>query len=207
MLLAIMPYADASIYNRVKFAYDVKAGLHNICVVSSKFAKDRNDQYFANVALKFNVKLGGRNQFLDNNKLGIIHEGKTMVVGIDVTHPSSGLASNGPSVAGIVASKTSSSRNGRRTYRSRPLDRRGASLAGMLKSRLHLWAKNNKGTYLKNILIYRDGVFEGQYDIVLDQELPLLPKACKVYPAGDTKKGLPRMSISSSANATIPGFT
>ena len=71
-----------------------------------------------------------------------------------------------------------------------------AGLDGMLKSRLRLWAKNNKGTYPENILIYRDGVSEGQYDIVLDQELPLLRKPCKkVYPAGDTKKGLPRMLI------------
>jgi len=37
---------------------------------------------------------------------------------------------------------------------------------------------------------------EGQYDIVLDQELPLLRKACQeLYPADDTTKGLPRLSI------------
>lgn len=197
LLLVIMPYVDTTIYNRVKFACDVKVGLRNICVVGSKFAKDRNDQYFANVALKFNLKLGGRNQFLDNNKLCIIPEGKTMVVGIDVTHPSPGSASNAPSVAGIVASID-------QWLAQWPADLQiqtagqemVAGLDGMLKSRLRLWAKSNKGTYPENILIYRDGVSEGQYDIVLDQELPLLRKACKeVYPAGDTKKGLPRMSI------------
>jgi eukaryotic translation initiation factor 2C len=104
LILVIMPYVDTSIYNRIKFVCDVKKGLRNICVVGSKFAKDRNDQYFANVALKVNLKLGGRNQFIDNSKLDIIPEGKTMVVGIDVTHPSPGSSSNAPSVAGIVAS-------------------------------------------------------------------------------------------------------
>jgi hypothetical protein len=66
----------------------------------------------------------------------------------------------------------------------------------MLKSRLRLWASKNKGSLPENILIYRDGVSEGQYDIVLDKELPLLRNACNnIYPALDSKKGLPRMSI------------
>ena len=197
LLLVIMPYVDTSIYNRVKFACDVRVGLRNVCVVGSKFASYRNDQYFANVALKFNLKLGGRNQFLDSNKLGVISEGKTMVVGIDVTHPSPGSASNAPSVAGMVASID-------RWLAQWPADLQiqnarqemVAGLDAMLKSRLHLWAKNNKGTYPENILIYRDGVSEGQYGIVLDQELSLVRKTCKeVYTAAETKKRLPRISI------------
>ena len=197
LLLVILPCVDTTIYNRVKFDCDVKVGLLNICVVASKFAKEKNDQYFANVALKFNLKLGGRNQYLDNKKLGIIPEGKTMVVGIDVTHPSPGSASNAPSVAGIVASVD-------QWLAQWPADLRiqtarqemVADLGSMLKSRLWLWAKNNKSTYPENILIYRDGVSEGQYNIVLDQELPQLRKACgEIYPAGDNKEGIPRMSI------------
>ena len=57
-----------------------------MCVVESKFAK-ANDQYLANVGLKINLKLGGSNHSLDPARLGIISEKKTMVVGIDVTHP------------------------------------------------------------------------------------------------------------------------
>ncbi|KFZ24844.1 hypothetical protein V502_00676, partial [Pseudogymnoascus sp. VKM F-4520 (FW-2644)] len=53
-------------------------------------------QYLANIALKVNCKLLGVNQSLDVSKLGIIGEGKTMVVGIDVTHPSPGSLSNAP---------------------------------------------------------------------------------------------------------------
>jgi eukaryotic translation initiation factor 2C len=197
LLLVIIPYVDTSMYNRIKYVCDVKKGLRNICVVGPKFAKDRNDQYFANVALKFNLKIGGRNQFLDNTKLGIIPEGKTMVVGIDVTHPSPGSSSTAPSVAGIVASID-------QWLAQWPADLQiqtarqemVAGLDGLLKSRLKLWAEHNKRAYPENILIYRDGVSEGQYDIVLDQELPLLRKACKeLYPVTDTKKGLPRMSV------------
>ena len=134
---------------------------------------------------------------LDKSKLGVLAEGKTMVVGIDVTHPSPGSAKNAPSVAGIVASID-------QWLGQWPADLRiqtarqemVAGLDDMLKSRLRLWAKNNRGAYPDNLLIYRDGVSEGQYNIVLDQELPLLRKACKdIYSADDTKKGLPHMSI------------
>jgi hypothetical protein len=40
------------------------------------------------MSLKFNLKAGGTNQTLDPAKRGVITEGKTMVVGIDVTYPS-----------------------------------------------------------------------------------------------------------------------
>jgi eukaryotic translation initiation factor 2C len=196
LLLVIIPYIDSSIYNRVKFACDVKEGLLNVCTLGQKLAK-ANDQYFANVALKFNLKLGGQNQRLDNVKLGIIAEGKTMVVGIDVTHPSPGSASNAPSVAGIVASIDQWLGQWPADLQLQQARQEMVSgLDGLLQSRLRLWAKNNKGRLPENILIYRDGVSEGQYEIVLDQELPLLRKACKeTYPATDSQKGLPHMSI------------
>ncbi|EEU33537.1 uncharacterized protein NECHADRAFT_89387 [Fusarium vanettenii 77-13-4] len=48
----------------------------------------------------------------------------------------------------------------------------------------------------KNILVYRDGVSEGQYDKVVNEELPRLRKACtEVYPASDQKRGLPHFTI------------
>jgi hypothetical protein len=70
-----------------------------------------------------------------------------------------------------------------------------ADLGGLFKSRLRLWHFKH-GVYPENILIYRDGVSEGQYNQVLDIELPALRKACKeLYPATATKQGLPRMTI------------
>jgi eukaryotic translation initiation factor 2C len=66
----------------------------------------------------------------------------------------------------------------------------------MFVSRLRLWQKRNQQSLPENILIYRDGVSEGQYEIVLTLELPEIRKACKkTYPAPDTKKGLPYISM------------
>lgn len=72
-----------------------------------------------------------------------------------------------------------------------------SDLAAMLKSRLHLWrTKGRHMSFPENILVYRDGVSEGQYQLVLENELPLLQKACaETYPADQTKAGLPRITV------------
>lgn len=200
LLLVILPIKQAPLYNRVKQIGDTQAGKHTICVVGSKFANERGqDKYFANVALKFNLKLGGRNQEIDDNKLGVISEDKTMVVGLDVTHPSPGSAQTAPSIAGMVASFDKHLGQWPAIIRLQRKARQEmvSDLKMMLKTRLSLWkTKGKHAEFPENILMYRDGVSEGQYDIVLNEELPLLREACaEVYPAPATKKGLPRMTI------------
>ncbi|MCJ1392530.1 hypothetical protein MMC18_005398 [Xylographa bjoerkii] len=205
-LLIILPKADTGIYNRIKYCGDVVYGLHTVCVVGSKFGKlklnrqtNQNEpdlQYFANVALKFNLKKGGVNQSLDKTKLGIVGEGSTMVVGIDVTHPSPGSAPNAPSIASMVASTDGQLGQWPAILRIQAArQEQVADLAVLLESRLKIWnVRNNK--YPDNILVYRDGVSEGQYDMVINEELPLLQKACKdKYPADAQKRGLPKITI------------
>ncbi|WAO97167.1 Hypothetical protein NCS54_01488100 [Fusarium falciforme] len=199
LLFIILPNT-IPLYNRIKHCGDVKYGIQTICAVGHQIAKERGqDQYFANVALKFNLKLGGNNQLLDKQCLGIINEDKTMVVGIDVTHPSPGSSSRAPSIAGMVASVD-------RWLGQWPavlLAQAGArqemvtGLSDMLKSRLQLWKTKGYHQFLpENILVYRDGVSEGQYDKVVNEELPRLRKACtEVYPASDQKRGLPHFTI------------
>ncbi|MBE3049475.1 hypothetical protein IMZ48_44650, partial [Candidatus Bathyarchaeota archaeon] len=105
LLLIILPSANTPVYNLVKKYGDIRHGIHTICVVGEKLAKPNGqDQYFNNVALKFNLKLGGHNQLVEPARLGILTEDKTMVVGVDVTHPSPGSSGAAPSIAGMVAS-------------------------------------------------------------------------------------------------------
>jgi eukaryotic translation initiation factor 2C len=196
-VLCILPINNVAIYNSIKTVADTKAGIHTVCVVGSKFMKEqRQEQYFGNVSLKFNLKAGGINQTIDPARLGIVGEGKTMLVGIDVTHPSPGSKEGAPSVAGIVASIDKhlgqwpadfSIQEGRKEMVS--------ALEGMFLRRLTLWQKHNP-QLPDNIIIYRDGVSEGQYQLLLDQELPLIRNACKQkYPADRTKAGFPKISI------------
>ncbi|KAK2802442.1 hypothetical protein FQN51_004505 [Onygenales sp. PD_10] len=194
-ILVILPYST-SLYDRIKYLCDVKWGIHSVCVIASKFMR-QDEKYSSNVALKFNLKLGGINQTIDRSKLGVIAEGKTMVVGIDVTHPSPGSSANAPSVAAIVASVDENLAQWPADIRIQTARQEMVSgLDELLKSRLSLWAARHRGAYPENILVYRDGVSEGQYQVVLDQELPLLQKACRdIYPAAMTKEGKPKMSI------------
>ena len=195
-ILGIFYAKDTGIYNCVKQVCDVRCGIRNVNVLAEKL-RGSNDQYNANVGLKINLKLGGANQSLRTADLGIISEGKTMLVGIDVTHPSPGSASTAPSVAGIVASVDSTLAQWPAEIRVQGARQEMvADLETLLVSRLQHWAKFNKKALPENIIVYRDGVSEGQYNKVIDEELPLLQAACKkTYPATLTAKGLPRLSI------------
>ncbi|TVY49146.1 Protein argonaute 1B [Lachnellula occidentalis] len=197
-ILCVIPYNDVAIYNSIKNFGDTKAGINTVCVVAPKFMKEqRQDQYFGNVSLKFNLKAGGINQTLDPAKLGIISEGKTMVVGLDVTHPSPGSRDTAPSVAGIVASVDKVLGQWPADFRIQESRKETVSgLYDMFLGRLNLWEKKNKGLLPDNIIVYRDGVSEGQYQLLLDQELPQIRNACRQkYPAQATKSSFPKISI------------
>jgi hypothetical protein len=194
-ILGIFYTKDTGIYNCVKQVCDVRCGIRNVNVLAEKLLNS-NSQYNANVGLKINLKLGGANQALRTADLGIISEGKTMLVGIDVTHPSPGSASSAPSVAGIVASVDATLAQWPAEIRVQGARQEMvADLETLLASRLQHWRKLNKDLP-ENIIVYRDGVSEGQYNKVIDEELPLLQAACKkTYPANQTAKGLPRLAI------------
>ncbi|KAG4268337.1 hypothetical protein FPRO04_12443 [Fusarium proliferatum] len=111
----------------------------------------------ANIALKVNLKLGGINQH------------KVMAIGIDVTHPLPGSPSDASSVSAMVASVDKFLGQWPVTLRvQRARQESGDHLTEMIKSRLGLWkTKDEHATLPKNILIYRDGVSESQYDMAL----------------------------------------
>ncbi|KAL8960845.1 MAG: hypothetical protein Q9193_002514 [Seirophora villosa] len=153
--------------------------------------KNKNKpNYWANIAHKFNLKLGGINQSLARDRLGPLSDGKAMLVGMDVTHPSPGSVEGAPSIAGVVASIDGH-------YGQWPASMRAqksrqemiAELQAMFKERLTLWEKHNRGALPERIIIYRDGVSEGQYRTLLHDELPQVRAACKEkYTGGRSPK-------------------
>ena len=142
-------------------------------------------QYIANLALKFNLKLGGVNHSLRPDKLGFLQNGKTMIVGIDVTHPSPGQIKDGPSIAAVVANVDKdlarwpcSLRTQRREYKGADEVIRPLQLGPMMVERLMLWKSHNK-ELPERILVYRDGVSESQYEALLQTEVPVFLQACE----------------------------
>ena len=84
---------------------DVWLDVATVCVHSDKIRRQAGQlQYFANVALKFNMKLGGVNHNLDQESMARFKQEPTMLVGMDVTHPGPGSLKGTPSIAAIVAS-------------------------------------------------------------------------------------------------------
>ena len=106
MILFLLSRRDDYIYPGIKTLCDTKLGVHSICMQLEKALKDqkKQDQYFSNVALKANTKLGGINHTVDDRGLGWLKTMSTMVVGMDVTHPSPTSLPGTPSVAAVVGS-------------------------------------------------------------------------------------------------------
>lgn len=105
MILFLLSRTDDFIYPGIKTLCDTKLGVHSICMLVDKAINPKKqDQYFSNVALKVNTKLGGINHTVDDHALGWLKTMSTMVVGMDVTHPSPTSISGTPSVAAVVAS-------------------------------------------------------------------------------------------------------
>lgn len=188
LLYVILPDKDAVLYSRLKTLADTVYGIHTICGSTVKLLKS-NAAYFANVALKFNLKLGGVNHSLSADKLGFISLGKTMVVGIDVTHPSPGSIKGSPSIAGVVASTNGICGQWPASIRAQQGRQEVVEeLKEMIQERFETWRKVNKGMLPQKIIVYRDGVSEGQYQTILDLEAVSIDKAISaVYPAKGAK--------------------
>lgn len=96
----------------VRFSYNVAGDLKRICetdlgIVSqcclTKHVFRMSKQYLANVALKINVKVGGRNTVLVDalsRRIPLVSDRPTIIFGADVTHPHPGEDSS-PSIAAV----------------------------------------------------------------------------------------------------------
>ena len=180
------------IYNMVKRCGDKYLGLHTLCVYDKKFLQTGNLSYLGNVVLKANAKLGGHNHILADDVFKDIRTKQIMIVGIDVTHPGAQTKHEAPSVAAVVASTDDTLSQWPADIR---LQRKSRSemvfeVGDMMKSRLRLWKSQsiNRGLYPPNILIYRDGVSEGQEKEVLTYELQRIKAACAELYTGDMPK-------------------
>ncbi|KIM62873.1 hypothetical protein SCLCIDRAFT_779201 [Scleroderma citrinum Foug A] len=85
IVMVMLSTDDKAICQGLKHLCDVNLGVATVCVQSSKL-KQGNLQYYANVALKFNAKLGGVNHTLDRKNNEWLNAVPTMIVGMDLTH-------------------------------------------------------------------------------------------------------------------------
>ncbi|KAF8635579.1 hypothetical protein AX15_000229 [Amanita polypyramis BW_CC] len=178
LVVVILPDNGDDIYKAVKHFGDITMGVATQCLKSSKVFR-ANMQYWANVLLKVNVKLGGINLIPDHASVSVLTDPNTptIVMGADVMHPAPGTRDI-PSYAALVASvDTHVSKyvaiTGLQTSRVEIIE----DLESMCKNALGKCVGYRKEvehttTPLKRLIFYRDGVSEGQFQHVLDEELP-----------------------------------
>lgn len=65
----------------------------------------------------------------------------------------------------------------------------------MMKERLLLYRTKNANKLPERIIVFRDGVSEGQFALVLAQELPSIRKACQAMPQPGGKPYSPTITI------------
>ncbi|KAF9467546.1 argonaute-like protein [Collybia nuda] len=225
-ILVMLEARDKFIYPGIKRLGDVKFGIHTIHMQLPTALKiQRQDQYFSNIALKLNAKLGGINHVLNEQAMKWLTKEKTMMVGIDVTHPGPGTRDGTPSIAAVVANIDDDFVQFPASLRIQwgKKEARPASLfispmldelRDMMLERLLLYEKKNK-VLPQRILVFRDGVSEGQFNIVLREELDqILDGFKKLSTKGRKGKYRPVLSIiicgfypTDSANATKNGNT
>ncbi|EAY91417.1 hypothetical protein OsI_13041 [Oryza sativa Indica Group] len=192
LLIVILPEISGS-YGRIKRICETEVGVITQCCAPKSLQKG-GKQYLENLALKMNVKVGGRNTVLEDalhKKIPILTDRPTIVFGADVTHPSPGEDAS-PSIAAVVASmdwpevtkykclvSTQSHReeiiSNLYTEVKDPL--KGIIRGGMIRELLRSFYQET-GQKPSRIIFYRDGVSEGQFSQVLLYEMDAIRKAC-----------------------------
>ena len=103
MFLVILSSRDRNVYSGLKHLFDVKLDIATVCARAEMIKKEQGQmQFFANLALKINVKMGGLNHRLDDQSIMALRQRPTMLVGMDVTHPGFGTVKGTPSIAAVV---------------------------------------------------------------------------------------------------------
>lgn len=192
LLIIILPDMSGS-YGRIKRLCETELGVITQCCAPRNVQKG-GKQYLENLALKINVKVGGRNTVLEdalNKRIPLLTDLPTIVFGADVTHPSPGEDAS-PSIAAVVASmdwpevtkyKCLVSSQGQREEIITDLftevkdPHKGIVRGGMIRELLVSFFKAT-GSKPSRIIFYRDGVSEGQFSQVLLYEMDAIRKAC-----------------------------
>uniref|UniRef100_A0A2P2IL73 Uncharacterized protein MANES_03G107200 n=1 Tax=Rhizophora mucronata TaxID=61149 RepID=A0A2P2IL73_RHIMU len=163
-------------YKYLKWISETRVGVVTQCCLST-LANRGNDQYLANLALKINAKLGGSNVELMDQVPCFRDEDHVIFMGADVNHPGAGNKTS-PSIAAVVATVNwpAANRYAARFHHQYRGVEKILNFKDMCLDLIRTYACFNN-VRPKRIVIFRDGVGEGQFDMVLNEELMDLKEA------------------------------
>ncbi|KAF2865134.1 hypothetical protein BDV95DRAFT_612925 [Massariosphaeria phaeospora] len=199
--ILLLAKRDIPAYSAFKDIVDRSLGLQSICLTEAPNLRGSQckdvmgiSQYMANIMMKANLKLAGRNHSSADrktsnsqrttNSVQQILESKllqnTLILGADVTHPGSGSLIGCPSIAAVVGSvddaggKFLGSMRVQEKCKTEIID----DLEIMVKERVDAYRIHRK-KFPTKILYYRDGVSASQYEEVKTTELPKIQAGFK----------------------------
>jgi eukaryotic translation initiation factor 2C len=175
MLFFVVPSKDADLYRRIKKSCECRYGVVSQVLQSSHVMKAQ-DQYISNVCMKVNAKLGGATCVATgglarlNPNFGKV---PTMIIGADVSH-----AAPGDDTSGSMAALTMSLDRQFLRYAAQ-CETNGhrveiittSIIQTKLKAMVEQWSKMYAGHTPQQVIYFRDGVSEGQFQFVLNQEV------------------------------------
>lgn len=183
LLIIFVNRPSSQVYNKIKLHGDTRLGIITQVVLRKNLNLKRG--FCENLLLKINAKLGGSNFYPEPNRnvplVSAINSNTTIVLGADVTHPSGG--ENRPSVAALVCSldeKGCQFTGAIRNQRGR--EEIIQDIGNMFKEVYERWMQaTNHAVPCKSIIMFRDGVSEGQFALVMDSEVEAIRRACQSY--------------------------
>ncbi|KAI3388395.1 hypothetical protein SNEBB_003755 [Seison nebaliae] len=189
-LMIILP--ESSVYCQVKTVCEIFIGIMTQCIAVKNVSKLKKPPFILNVFLKINHKLKGFNIAIDKmlTTEPFNQESVVIVIGADVTHPPANFQQpkgRGPptlsySIAGVVGSTNLfQTRYAARLLKQERPKKGAVENIRNIDAAVHdllmeFYNKTNRQP--THILYYRDGVSEGQYDMILSEELRGIRNAC-----------------------------
>ncbi|KAH8360794.1 hypothetical protein KR084_002722, partial [Drosophila pseudotakahashii] len=166
-------YAIGISYDIIKQKAELQHGILTQCIKKNTVVHNLNSQTIGNILLKVNSKLNGINHRLkDEPRIK-----NAMFLGADVTHPSPDQREI-PSVVGVAASHDPYGAAYNMQYRlQRPALEEIEDMESITMEHLRVYRQYRK-TYPDHILYFRDGVSDGQFPKIKNEELRGIHAAC-----------------------------
>ncbi|VDK54362.1 unnamed protein product [Anisakis simplex] len=181
-LVCVVLPGKTPVYAEVKRVGDTVLGIATQCVQAKNVIKT-TPQTLSNLCLKMNVKLGGVNSILLPAVRPRIFNEPVIFLGCDITHPPAG-DSRKPSIAAVVGSMDAHPSRYAATVRVQQHRQEIISdLTFMVRELLVQFYRNTRFKPTR-IIVYRDGVSEGQFFNVLQHELRAMREACMMLERG-----------------------
>lgn len=170
IIICVMPEIHNG-YNYLKFVSETEIGVMTQCCLSVNANKQNCDQFLANLGLKINVKMGGHNMELFEKFPHFSTDDHYMFIGADVNHPAPSNIKS-PSISAVVGSVNWPAATSY-AARVRPQEHRKEEIVNFGSICLELvntYAKVN-GVRPNKIVVFRDGVSDDQFNMVLNKEM------------------------------------